>query len=211
MKRMSAIKKTLLLLVSLAVTLPTSAKGDETRRKDNWRPEWGVTAGVRFNGMSLVDVPSQMSVSPRLSYNAGLHGSIAYSWIALQGELNYGYTSVKASLRERTTFNTTVKAHNIEIPVLVSVHVVPIVRINAGPVFNIMSIANYRDSSGEGAMFGGLLPTFGYSVGAAVMIKPRFFVDVRFVGAFHRTYNQFEGFEFKTKPYSGGIKIGYLF
>lgn len=194
--------KLLLALISLAFVLPVNAGG-------NVSSEWGLTAGVRFNGRRVWNAPEGLSLTPAISYNVGLHASIGGAGVAVQPELNYGYTATK--IRSGNNTLATVKAHDLEVPVLASLRFLPVVRFNVGPVFNIMSSATYDSAGGDKTMFGGMVPTFGYIAGISVVPTRHLLIDLRFTGYIQRTSNQFEGKDFTTKPCSAGLKIGYLF
>ena len=201
------LKKSILIIFALAMTVQASAKGGLIST------EFGVTAGLRYNSLSLKNAPNAMTAKPGMTYNVGLHASVAVLGVAIQPELNYGYTSVKINAPQSALAETTVKAHDLEIPVLVSLRFLPIVRFNVGPVFNVMGKGNYKDASGTKVMFGGLHPSCGYAVGVSVALLHKLLIDARFVGYFKQNahINNFEGLDLNTKTYSGGIKIGYLF
>lgn len=197
-------KKLLLILAAALFAAQALAKG-------NISSEWGLTAGIRFNGRTSFNAPAGLSLTPALSYNIGLQAGIGNTEVAFQPELNYGYTATKIRLNGEKAPAAAVKAHDIEIPLLVSLRMLPVVRFNAGPVFNVMSTASYDNAEGERAMLGGLQPTFGYAAGAAAVPTEKLLIEIRFTGYLQRAVNQYEGCDFKTKPYSVGIKIGYLF
>lgn len=197
-------KKLLLILAAVLFTAQALAKG-------NISSEWGLTAGIRFNGRTAFNAPAGFSLTPALSYNIGLQAGIGNTEVAFQPELNYGYTATKIRMNGEKAPAATVKAHDIEIPLLVSLRMLPVVRFNAGPVFNVMSTASYDNAEGERAMLGGLQPTFGYAAGVAAVPTEKLLIEIRFTGYLQRAVNQYEGCDFKTKPYSVGIKIGYLF
>ena len=207
------LKRTVLVIFALAVAMQASAKGGIVKT------EWGVTAGIRYNGMNAFSA-SNLSVKPDMTYNVGIHASLAFAGVAIQPELNYGYTEVKVSYPSGGEMGSSVvTAHNLEVPLLLSLRMLPIVRFNLGPVFNIMSKTSYKNGNAK-MMFGDIHPTFGYAVGVSVCVLKKLLIDARFVGYFEAPVNEFnygnvndpnDTTTFKTKLYSGGIKIGYLF
>lgn len=208
------LKRSVLALLAISFALTAAAKGG------NVSTEWGVTAGIRYNGISLYDVPSGFSVRPGITYNAGVQAGVIFGMVAVQPELNYGYTTLKVLCPQSDDLpKTSVKCHEIEIPLLLSLHMLDYLRINAGPVFNIMSRTNYY-SGEESMMYGNLHPTFGYAAGLTFCISGKFIIDARFTGYLNRTLNEFnpytpgtsgDAITFRSKSWSGGIKIGYLF
>lgn len=194
------LKKSLLVIFALAAVLQACAK-------ERFETEWGLTAGIRYNGMVLNGAPDGFSAKPNMTYNVGLHAGLAFDGIAVQPEINYGYTTLNVNYQG---LDAKVKAHDVEIPVLLSLRFLPVVRFNVGPVFNIMSQANY-DNGGDRVMYGGIHPSVGYAAGISLCIVNKLLIDARFVGYFKRADNQFEGLDFRTRGYSGGIKVGFLF
>lgn len=203
------MKKLLFLVFALATLMQVSAKG-------GFGTEWGLTAGIRYNGMSLKGAPDGFSVTPHMTYNVGIHASLAFAGIAVQPEINYGYTTLNATYQG---FDAKIKAHDVEVPVLLSLRFLPIVRFNVGPVFNIMSKANYVNGN-ETLMYGGLRPSVGYAAGISLCFLKKLIIDARFVGYFKPAANEFNPYSpvvgdnainFDTRGYSGGIKVGFLF
>lgn len=179
--------------------------------------EWGVTAGVRYEKLSFDKTEGILSMSPNITYNVGLHTSLVFLGIAIQPEINYGYTAikVKSELNGGKNLDTTVKTHDLEVPVLLSLRFLPVVRFNAGLVFNIMNKANYEYKE-EMMMFGPIHPSVGYAAGISLKIAKRLLIDARYTGYFRKTLNELsinpkEPYTFNLKSGSGGIKLGILF
>lgn len=206
------IKRTAILVFALATALAAAAKGIDG-------VEWGVTASVRYNGLAAEGASDTFSLTPRIGYGAGIHAGLIFGEFAVQPELNYFYSTARAAKSfDKGKTASTVKAHDVEIPILFSVRSLPVVRFNAGPLFTLMSSARYIDDKGEQAEFGGLRPTFGYAAGISLSPVRHLIIDLRFTGYFGRTVNEYNprqlqsGFDtFKVRTLSGGIKIGYLF
>lgn len=210
------LRKLLLLIFASAAIFQASAKDG----KHNVSSDLGISFGIRSNKISAEGVPEGFSLKSKLTYEVGLNAAISFGRVlAIQPELNYGYTALDVTSPDSGLASPTrVKAHDIEVPVLLSVDIVGIFRrdagcslnIEAGPVFNIMSKANY-DSGDERVMFGGLHPSTGYAAGISTCLFNRLLVGVRYAGYFKKSVNQFEGIDFNIKTGSVGIQIGILF
>lgn len=203
------LKKSILSLLALVMAAQASAKIVGT--------EWGITAGVRYDNISFDKTTGALSMSPDITYNVGLHTSLVFVGFAIQPELNYGYTAIKVKTAADggNDTNTKVKAHDLEVPLLFSLRLLPVVRFNVGPVFNIMSKANYEHKD-EMLMFGPIHPSIGYAAGISLKVVKRLLIDVRYMGYFSRTVNELNinsktPYTFRVKSNAGGIKIGFLF
>ena len=203
------LKRSILLISAIAMALQASAKVVGT--------EWGLTAGVRYDNISFDKNTGKLSMSPNITYNVGLHASLVFLGVAIQPELNYGYTAIKVKtmVDGGKNIDTKVKAHDLEVPVLLSLRLLPVVRFNAGLVFNIMSKANYEYKD-EILMFGPIHPSVGYAAGISLKVSKRLLIDARYTGYFRKTLNELsinpkDPYTFKLKSGSGGIKLGILF
>ena len=178
--------------------------------------EWGLTAGVRYDRMALKNAPAGLTLSSDITYNGGLHASFVFFGVAIQPEVNYGYTKLRVGAPSSLASATAhVKVHDVEIPLLLSLRFLPVVRFNVGPVFNIMSKANYEYGE-EYLMFGPVHPSLGYAVGISLCIAKKLLIDARYTGYFSNTVNEIsfgsaDPCTFNIRSSSGGIKIGYLF
>lgn len=206
------LKRSILVLFAMAIAAQASAKVVGT--------EWGLTAGVRYDIISF-DKNTGLSLSPNITYNVGLHTSLVFLGLAIQPELNYGYTAIKVKTMVDGGKNTDtkVKAHDLEVPVLLSLRLLPVIRFNAGVVFNILNKATYERQN-EVLMFGPIHPSVGYAAGISLCFGHKVLIDARFVGYFNKSLNEFNPFyppiaeravTFNMKSCSAGIKIGYLF
>lgn len=219
------MKKILLLFTGvLAFVLTSTAanpKSDFTQEKASksgprLRTEWGVTAALYYNTMKIDNQPhdtaiGSLSLRPRLGYGVGLHMALRIgSFFAVQPEVNYHRSSLK-STASKLGYNANVKINTVDIPVLLSFRLGNIFRLNAGPLFTVMNNSFYTDPKGEKQMFGSTRPTFGYSAGVAVALLRRLMVDVRYIGYFKPTLQNYEGVEFKSRNASIALKVGFLF
>ena len=211
------LKRSLTVVFALVLCMQASAKFG----RHGVSSDLGISVGVRCNNISVEGAPEGFSLKPKLTYEAGLNFSISFGRVfAIQPELSYGYTALDVTCPGTELVSPTrVKAHDVEVPVLLSLDIVSIFtknnsgfsfNIEGGPVFNIMSKANY-DIGDERVMFGGLHPSTGYAAGISTGLFNRLIVGVRYVGYFKQSVNQFEGIDFNTKTGSLGIQIGLLF
>ena len=202
------MKRSILAILAIALSMHASAKALGT--------EWGLTAGVSYNKMSLKSAAAGLSLSPDITYNAGLHASLVILGVAIQPEINYGYTKLRVHTPTQSVSTPAiVKAHELEVPVLLSLRFLPVIRFNVGPVFNIMSKANYQHNN-ENMLFGPVHPSMGYAVGFSLCIFKKLLIDARYTGYFKTTVNEInlgstDPYTFNIRACSGGIKIGYLF
>ena len=219
------MKKILLLIATISLfVLPSNAanpKSDFTQEKHSKgspriRTELGVTGAIYYNTMQLADRPhdtavGSLSLRPQLGYGVGLHMALRIgSFFAIQPEINYHRSSLKSS-NSKLLHNANVKINTLDIPVLLSFRLGNIFRLNAGPLFTVMNNCYYTDSKREKQMFGNTRPTFGYSAGAAVVLLRKLMVDVRYMGYFKPTLQNYEGLEFNSRNASIVLKIGFLF
>lgn len=219
------MKKILLLLAGIftftATSMAANPKSDFTQENSSkggsrLRTEWGLTGAVYYNTMQLVDKPhdtavATLSTRPRLGYGVGLHMALKIGrFFAIQPEINYHYSSIKSS-DSKMKRNANVKINTVDIPVLLSFRFGNIFRLNAGPLFTVMNNCYYTDSEGEKQMFGNTRPTFGYSAGAAVVLFRKLMLDVRYMGYFKPTLQNYKGVEFNSRNASIALKVGFLF
>ena len=219
------MKKILLLLATMSLVALTSnaanPKSDFTQERGSkstprLRTEWGVTGALYYNTMQLADRPHDtavgtLSLRPQIGYGVGLHMALRIGrFFAIQPEVNYHRSSIKSS-NSKLLHNANVKINTLDIPVLLSFRLGNIFRLNAGPLFTVMNNCYYTDSKGDKQMFGNTRPTFGYSAGAAVVLLRKLMVDVRYMGYFKPTLQNYEGVEFNSRNASIVLKLGFLF
>lgn len=215
-------------MLALATVTSAGAKSYKfPQRESAWQQdkrtvtfEWGATAGLRFNGVNLIWQSNDLGMiaNARMGFNLGLHTAVTFAEIiALQPELNYGYSATKLSFSGEGKWNSRLSSNDIEMPILISVRALPVVRLNVGPVFTLMSEARYKDDADNGQFFGNMHPTYGYALGASVCLAEHYLIDARFTGYFNRTYgsvmatNFVQAKDVTMRTYWLGIKFGYLF
>jgi len=216
-KRRPMLKKNIIILLMFICFSPADVFGQDyddfkqqRGRRTKLRTEWGITAGAHYTGMKLFEA-NKLSIKPRIGYDAGIHMALRFGEaIAIQPELYYSYTAADISV-DSADRATRIKSHAVEMPITVSIRILSPLRINIGPVFNLMNNTSYIDRDGEKQMFGNIRPTFGYTAGVSVCVIRKLLIDARFVGQFKNTLHDFEGREFRIGSYYAGLKLGYLF
>jgi hypothetical protein len=223
----------LLILAVFVVTLPLSAanpKSDFTQGKSSKGgrvgTEWGLTGAVYLNTTTIDPAVSGIQLTPKLGYGAGLHMGLKIgNFFAIQPEVNYQRANIYVKLEDKKLLPTKVTTNTVDIPVLLSLRLANVVRINAGPVFTVKNdcfydLKNKDTKEYERFMFGQIRPTFGYSAGVALVLFRKYMIDVRYIGYFKtqklesgkfNALNNFNEVEFGTQTNSLAIKIGYIF
>ena len=104
-----------------------------------------------------------------------------------------------------------VKTTTIDIPLLLSVRLANSrVRINAGPLFTVMSRAEYTEG-GELMFFGPAYPTWNVAAGVGVGITRHCIIEARYIYGLKDSINQFGGVEFSTRTYRITAGVTMLF
>jgi hypothetical protein len=117
---------------------------------------------------------------------------------AIETEICYEGGSVNASA---LGLNRKVRTHTMDIPVLLSARLVSNrIRISAGPLFTVMSRAEYTLNS-ETMFFGSLYPTWNLAAGVGVGIGRHLVIEARYVHPLKSNHNSFNGIEFSTRAY----------
>lgn len=170
--------------------------------------EYGVTAGINIPDFSTSTTGAD--VKNRLGWQVGLTTRINTPVVAIQPELLFVRQSMEVSHADFGEID--VKSNSVELPVLASVSLLRILRINVGPVFSLVNNCKYK-YEGEKYDFGRLRPTIGYALGAAVKLN-HLLVDARFNGQFGSKRSVSEHpdiLDVKVRSYSVAFSIGYVF
>lgn len=215
------------LFIAITPLAAANPKSDFTQEKSAKRGggigmEWGLTGALYYNTMEIDSAVSGIALTPGLGYGAGLHMGLKIgNFFAVQPEINYQRANirVKQDGNKKLATRAKVTTNTVDIPVLLSLRIANVFRVNAGPVFTVMNNCFY-DKGEERFMFGSTRPTFGYSAGLAVVLLRKYMVDVRYTGYFKtvktesgkfNALNNFNGMEFGTQTTSLSLKIGYMF
>ncbi|MDE5962475.1 MAG: PorT family protein, partial [Alistipes sp.] len=167
------MRKTILLLLCLAVVLPASAQ------RLSMRVEWGLLGGINIPDYSTSDDHS--SIKNKLGWQLGIVTAVKFKAIAIEPQILY----VRQGLRIRTTEGESLnlRSNSIDVPVLASFRLLKPFRIYAGPVFTVMNDCKQK-SGGDLLDFGRIRPTISYTVGAGVVLVRHLLVDLRYNGQF---------------------------
>lgn len=172
------------------------------------RTEWGIGIGGAYTGIhniSTVDV----KLKPRFSFQGHLDFAVLFgSYFALEAEIAYEGGSIDVATE---SVEHRVKTRTIDFPVLLSLRLANnVVRLTAGPVFTVMSRAEYTHE-GEVMFYGPVQPTWNIAGGIAVGLGRNFVIEARYIHALVDTTNQFQGVEFSTRPYEVTAGVTVLF
>lgn len=197
------MRKTILLLLCLAVVLPASAQRLSTR------VEWGLLGGINIPDYSASDDHS--SIKNKLGWQLGIVTAVKFKAIAIEPQILY----VRQGLRIRTTEGESLnlRSNSIDVPVLASFRLLKPFRIYAGPVFTVMNDCKQK-SGGDLLDFGRIRPTVSYTVGAGVVLVRHLLVDLRYNGQFRSKHDVVlpDGSELdKLRTYNVALSVGYIF
>ena len=162
------------------------------------RMEWGVGVGATYTGLSHVST-NMVELKPRFGIAGHFDMAVRIGRnFAIETEICYEGGSVNASA---LGLNRKVRTHTMDIPVLLSARLASNhIRISAGPLFTVMSRAEYTLNS-ETMFFGSLYPTWNLAAGVGVGIGRHLVIEARYVHPLKSNHNSFNGIEFSTRAY----------
>ena len=160
--------------------------------------EWGIGVGGVYTGLSSIST-TDVKLKPRIGFQGHLDFAVCFGrFFALETEIAYEGGSIKAINGE---LERKIRTRTIDIPVLLSLRMLGSrIRLTAGPLFTVMSKAEYTFDS-ETMFFGPVYPTWNLAAGVAVGLSRHFLLEARYVHSLKECHNQFNGLEFKTRPY----------
>lgn len=201
-----------LLVVLAAVLLGGVAQGGVP----GVRTEFGVVAGVDHPVAKFDMTSSSATLKANTGFTVGVHMGLRIAGIlAIQPEVLYSYNKIALN-DEKRGFSTDIKCNTVQIPVLVSLRL-GLVRLNIGPVFNVVDNPTYLDRNSEKVLFGPLRPTLSYAAGVSVCLLQRLLIDARVSSGFKAMENcisydaKSEGEYIKTTMFNAQLKVGVLF
>ncbi len=205
------MKRTLFILIA-AVLLCGVAQGGVP----GVRTEFGVVAGVDHPVAKFDMASSSATLKANTGFTVGVHMGLRIAGIlAIQPEVLYSYNKIALN-DEKRGFSTDIKCNTVQIPVLVSLRL-GLVRLNIGPVFNVVDNPTYLDRNSEKVLFGPLRPTLSYAAGVSVCLLQRLLIDARVSSGFKAMENcisydaKSEGEYIKTTMFNAQLKVGVLF
>lgn len=180
------------------------------------RTEFGVVAGVDHPVAKFDMASSSATLKANTGFTVGVHMGLRIAGIlAIQPEVLYSYNKIALN-DEKRGFSTDIKCNTVQIPVLVSLRL-GLVRLNIGPVFNVVDNPTYLDRNSEKVLFGPLRPTLSYAAGVSVCLLQRLLIDARVSSGFKAMENcisydvKSEGEYIKTTMINAQLKVGVLF
>ncbi len=181
------------------------------------RTEWslgigGTYTGVRQRPLTDGSMP-QTSLQPRFSLQGHVDMAVLFGRnFAIEMEICYEGGSLTATKSEgKSEISHRVKSRTVDIPLLLSARLLRNrIRLNVGPVFTVMSRAEYTHD-GEVMHFGPIYPTWNIAAGIGVGFARNVIVEARYIHALKSSLNQFMGEEFDTDSYRISVGISLLF
>ena len=184
------------------------------REPRNIGTEWGIGVGAVYTGLSGVSSPDIL-LSPRFGFQGHLDMAICFGRnFAIEVELDYEGGSIDAKYQD---LERRIRTTSVDIPLLLSLRLAnKRVRINAGPVFGVMSKGEYTHNN-EVMMFGSITPTWNIAGGIGVRLSRYFLIEARYIHALTDNSNQFGGTEqkagldFNTRSYKVTLGVSLAF
>ena len=210
--------KRILLTVLAVVALGAASVGNVAAQNF----ELGARIGVGSQNMDIPD--NYADAKARLGWNLaavsrirliGFGDGLLSAGLFLQPEVVYSQNSIKVrsivnlpdgSIASGRTATSKIRMQMVDIPLLLSLKV-SIVRVQAGPVFNIMNNFNTVDGSLE---FLPLRPAVGYALGASVDLGG-LIVDARYHGEFDKMSFKGNWSDIKSRFSSWSVGVGLMF
>ena len=188
--------------------------------------ELGARVGVGSQNMDYEYIGLQ-DAKARLGWNlaavaririVGFGGDLLGAGLFFQPEVVYSQSNIKGALREFEAFGGSTRASSgandpkiriatVDVPLLLSLKV-SLVRVQAGPVFNLMN--NFKDLNGQ-LELQPLRSAVGYAVGASVDLGP-LIIDGRYHGDLKKMEFKGQGWDgIKSQFSSWSVGVGLMF
>lgn len=168
--------------------------------------DWGIIGGVNIVDFSTSD--SHSSIKNKLGWQLGVTTSVNLLFFAIQPEIFYVRQGLV--LKDANGNNHNIRSNSVEVPVLFSLRLLSPLRLNIGPVFNVMN-DNKIKSGGDLLAVGRLKPSVSYVVGVGLGLG-NLLIDVRYNGQFKSKSNFSIGdVNYDMGSYNVAINLGYLF
>ncbi len=207
-----------LLILAAIILSAGSAAAQQKNDRQSPRVQFGLRAGVFSQDIQLKKM-SEIMTDAKLGWNAAFVARLRLTAVGtntfglglyLQPEVVYSQNNYK--IQPKGGEVTRISLRDVDVPVLLSFQIA-IVRIQAGPVFNVMH--KTPTESGE-ADFSSIRPTVGYAVGASIDIFKGLVLDGRFNGNFKQMQDNIKmGDEvydgIKSSLSSWSLGLSYLF
>ena len=199
-----SLKRYIVGIVAAIVAIASSGEcsaqsfGNLPTEERKVRTEMGIGVGATYTGMRSVSTKS-VALQPRIGIGAHLDFAVLFgNHFAIEAEVGYGGGSIDVAT---SGLERRVKTRSVDIPVLLSARFAnQRVRISAGPMFTVLSSADYT-VDGEKMLFGPAHSTFNLAGGIGVGLGKFVVIEARYIHPLKETLNQFDGEEFQTKAY----------
>ncbi len=179
--------------------------------------DFGVRVGVNSSNFEMKNASLGNNYiafnKAKTGYHAGLWSRIDLGSIFVQPEILYNWNSYDMDVWNDPTsrYSGKIKVQTLEVPALVGVSLL-FLRLNAGPVFNVMNKTSRSGDLIESADV--LKPSVSYAAGFGFDIM-KLSLDVRYNGDFERTKQTVEiggeSYASKTNFRGWTVGLGYRF
>ncbi len=200
------MKKTIILILMAAAAI-TGAEAKSPIR-------FGVKGGVTAQATNLSSKMKDWTVSSDIGFHLGLQSRVDLGVVTIQPELIYSRTNYTL-LEKNSRLSTKARINTWDVPVLVSGKLFNLIRVMAGPVFNLSDDA----SSSHNTQVAPTRPAVTYMAGIGIDLR-KVTLDVRYHGQFAKSTQQVildlvnsssPSYPVKAGFNSWQFSIGYLF
>lgn len=144
--------------------------------------DFGVKAGVNTGNFDLnKKTDMELANDARVGYHAGVFARIDLLGLHVQPELLYNWNGY--DIKPGDGGKSKVKVQTLEVPVLAGIQLL-FLRLNAGPVFNVMSKATTSKGVVDDMQMA--KPTVSFAAGLGIDLM-QFSIDMRYCGQFRKT------------------------
>lgn len=204
------MKRALLLALAVALTIGVAAPKASAQGF-----ELGVRAGVGSQNLDM-NFSGLKDAKSKLGWNLaavsrirllGIGDGLLGAGLYFQPEVVYSQNNLKGErVGGDMAAPTKIRMQMVDVPLLLSLKV-SLVRVQAGPVFNLMNNFKTVDGSME---FLPLRPAVGYALGASVDLLG-LTVDARYHGEFNKMSFKGEWADIKSRFSSWSLGVGIMF
>ncbi len=194
----------LLLFVLLALgAAPASAQGVRFQGM-----EWGALAGANYTDFSIQAV--DMNAQGGFGYHLGIDVAFDLGPFAVEPQLIY--VRRNARIGREGFDDLKIKSNALEVPLLLSVRALPVLRINVGPSFSVMNDSKFKDGDGTMPM-GRLAPTVSYVIGVGLQLGRHTVIDLRYNGRFtsKKVIYPYDSTPFTLRSDTWMVSLGIVF
>ena len=172
------------------------------------RTEMGIGIRGVYTGVQSMSSES-VALRPRIGFGANFDFAVLFGrHFAIEAEVGYGGGSIDVA---NDKLQRRVRTRTVDIPVLLSARLADQrVRISAGPMFTVLSSAEYT-VDGEKRLFGPTHPTVNIAAGVGVRLGRYFVIEARYIHPLKESLNQYEGEEFTTKSHRITLGVALQF